>query len=243
MYLKEFREQTGLSQKEFAEKLELTQVTIARYETDKMNPTSAVIEKYIDVFAANPSYLFLGLEPKFLTFEDNNLTQENHEVLKDLNLLLSQDELNLELNSILINKVLDKFIHNKEESSTVEKLLKALKLEGHIPVRPFLFLYYIFRYIAENKAELENIESYKKYIVDLVSRYKVFTIKNNPAFTNKIKQEFEANIELNFTEKECKLLITHPEETIKKLESKMTPMIVLAHRKIDIKTLFPSFEK
>ena len=196
MYLKEFREQTGLSQKEFAEKLELTQVTIARYETDKMNPTSAVIQKYIDVFAANPSYLFLGLEPKFLTFEDNNLTQENHEVLKDLNLLLSQDELNLELNSILINKVLDKFIHNKEESSTVEKLLKALKLEGHIPVRPFLFLYYIFRYIAENKNELKDIESYKKYIVDLVSRYKDFTIKNNPAFTNKIKQEFEANIEL-----------------------------------------------
>ena len=243
MYLKAFREYIGLSQKEFSEKLELTQVTIARYETNKMNPTSVVIQKYINVFAANPNYLFLGLEPKLLTFEDNNLTQENHEILKDLNLLLSQEELNLELNSILINKVLDKFIHNKQESSTIIKLLKALKLEGHIPVRPFLFLYYIFRYIAENQDELKEISSYKKYIVDLVIRYKVFTIKNNPAFTNKIKQEFEANIELNFTEKECKVLITHPDQTIKKLESKMSSTIVLSHRNIDIKTLFPHKEK
>lgn len=239
MYLKEFREQTGLSQKEFAEKLELTQVTIARYETDKMNPSSTVIQKYIDVFDANPNYLFLGLEPKFLTVEDNKVSQENHEVIKDLNLLLSQDELNLELNKILIDKVLNKFSHNKEESSAVKKFIKALKFEGHITVRPLLFLYYIFRYIDENKDELQNIESYKKYITNLVARYKVFTIKNNPAFTNKIKEEFEANIELNFTEKECKLLITHPEETIKKLESKMSPMVVLAHRKIDIQTLFP----
>lgn len=242
MYLKEFREEIGLSQKEFAEKLELTQVSIARYETNKMNPTSTVIQKYIDVFAANPNYLFLGLEPKFLTFEDNYLTQKNNEVLKDLNLLLLQDELNQELNSILINKVLDKFINNKDKRSTIEKLLKALKLEGDIPVRPFLFLYYIFRYIVENKNELKYIASYKKYIVDLVIRYKVFSIKNNPAFTNKIKHEFEANIELNFTEKECEILITHPDETIKKLESKMTPIIVLSHRRIDIKTLFPPLD-
>lgn len=61
------------------------------------------------MFLLQIQVIFFYLEPKFLTFEDNNLTQENHEVLKDLNLLLSQDELNLELNSILINKVLDKF--------------------------------------------------------------------------------------------------------------------------------------
>lgn len=66
MYLKEFREKTGLSQRDFAEKLGLTQVTIARYETDKMNPTSAVIQKYFDVFDANPLYIFLGIEPVFL---------------------------------------------------------------------------------------------------------------------------------------------------------------------------------
>ena len=43
MFLKEFREFIGLSQKDFAEKLGLTQASIARYETDKMNPTTTVI--------------------------------------------------------------------------------------------------------------------------------------------------------------------------------------------------------
>lgn len=66
MFLKEFREKTGLSQKDFTEKLGSTQVTISRYETDKMNPTSTVIQKYISVFKANPNYLFLGLEPHIL---------------------------------------------------------------------------------------------------------------------------------------------------------------------------------
>jgi len=239
MYLKNFREHTGFSQKEFADQLGLTQVTIARYETNKMNPTSTVIQKYIDVFSANPNYLFLGKEPKILTFEDNNLSQENNEVIKDLNLLLSQDELHIILNNILIDQVLDKFINYKEESTVITKFLKALKLEGHIPIRPFLFLYYIFRYILENKNELEGITNYREYIIDLVLRYKVLSLKNNAAFSNKIKQEIEANIELNFTEKECKLLITHPEETVKRLESKMTPSIILAHRKNDVKTLFP----
>lgn len=242
MYLKAFRENIGLSQKDFAEKLDLTQVTIARYETNKMSPTSTVIQKYIDVFNANPNYLFLGLEPKILTFEDNNLSQENNEVLKDLNLLLTQTELNSKLSSILIDQVLNKF-SNSNIGSPMQKLLKVLKLEGHLPIRPFLFLYYIFRHINENKNELKQVFSYQEYIIDLIVRYKVFSIKNNPAFTNKIKEEVKANIELNLNEKECKLLITHPEETIEKLESKMTPLIVLAHRKIDVQALFPPKEK
>ena len=233
IYLKEFREQTGLSQKEFAEKLELTQVTIARYETDKMNPTSAVIQKYIDVFAANPSYLFLGLEPKFLTFEDNNLTQENHEVLKDLNLLLSQDELNLELNSILINKVLDKFIHNKEESSTVEKLLKALKLEGHIPVRPFLFLYYIFQIIEKDlSGKQKTITDYKQYLGDAIIKYKVLAWKNQPIFTDKMKNEIRDFLDLKVTSKECEILVKSYKSTLEILESKMPPSFVKFHRNV-----------
>jgi transcriptional regulator with XRE-family HTH domain len=70
MYLKEFREKTGLSQKDFAEKLKLTQVTIARYETEKMNPTTTVIQKYIDVFQANPYFLFMGKGPMLLSQQE-----------------------------------------------------------------------------------------------------------------------------------------------------------------------------
>lgn len=242
MYLKAFRENIGLSQKDFAEKLDLTQVTIARYETNKMSPTSTVIQKYIDIFKANPNFLFLGQEPKVLTFEDNNLSQENNEVLKDLNLLLSQSELNSKLNSILIDQVLNKFSTSNIDSQ-MQTLLKVIKLEGHLPIRAFLFLYYIFRYLNENQNELKKVSNYQEFFIDLISRYKVFSIKNNPVFTNKIKEEIKANVELNLDEKACKLLITNPEKTIEKLESKMTPLIVLAHRKIDLQALFPPKEK
>lgn len=75
MFLKEFREQIGLTQRELANKLGLTQVTIARYETQKMSPTSIVIKKYIDVLQANPFYLFTGAEP-YLLEEQQNINKE-----------------------------------------------------------------------------------------------------------------------------------------------------------------------
>ena len=75
MYLKEFREKLNLTQRELANKLELTQVTIARYETQKMSPTSIVIQKYIDVLQANPFFLFTGVEP-YLLEEQQNINKE-----------------------------------------------------------------------------------------------------------------------------------------------------------------------
>jgi len=41
-------------------------------------------------------------------------------------------------------------------------------------------------------------------------------------------------------EDDCQRLITNYEQAIKNIESKMTPLIVLGHRKIDTKTLFPT---
>lgn len=238
MFLKEFREFIGLSQKDFADKLGLTQASIARYETDKMNPTTTVIQKYIDIFNANPNFLFLGLEPLVLSSEDEYLSKNNQEIIKDLSLLLPQNELNSELNKILIDKVLNRFSKD-DEKSTIMKILSALHLEGHIPYRPFLFLYYTFKYVSENSDELQNIKSYKEYFVELVKRYNQFSIKNDPMFSEKIKSEIEANIELNFTEEETKILLTHPMETIKKLEEKMTSGMVRTHRNKNMKDLFP----
>lgn len=58
MYFKEFRERIKLTQKEIADKLELAQVTIARYETGKINPTSITVFKYINQLNANPISYF-----------------------------------------------------------------------------------------------------------------------------------------------------------------------------------------
>lgn len=238
MFLREFREGLHLTQNEISLKLDIAQTTIARYESNKIKPTSTIIFKYINELNANPNFLFLGLEPLQLNLDEEYLSKNNQEIIKDLSLLLPQNELNVELNKILIDKVLNRFSKD-DKKSTIMKILSALNLEGHIPYRPFLFLYYTFKYISENSDELNDIKSYKEYFVELVKRYNQFSIKNDPMFSEKIKSEIEANIELNFTEEETKILLTHPIETIKKLEEKMTSSMVRAHRNKNMKDLFP----
>lgn len=71
MYLKEFREKIGMTQNQLSESLGIAQTTIARYEKDKVKPTSTVILKYINKLNANPLYLFNGIEPIFLDEQNN----------------------------------------------------------------------------------------------------------------------------------------------------------------------------
>ena len=150
MYLKEFRERLNLTQNELSLKLDIAQTTIARYENGKINPTSTIVFKYINELNANPNFLFLGLEPITLNLDEEYLSQQNNEMLKDLSLSLSQNELNCELSKLLISITLDKF-SNKKDKSTIQNILNALKLEGHFPYRPFLFLYYVFKYVKHIK--------------------------------------------------------------------------------------------
>lgn len=92
MYLKEFRERIGLSQKDLAEKLELTQVTIARYETNKMSPTCKIIQKYINKLNANPTYLFTGIEP-ILFDKQTKINKEYLVTIKEIELINLKKEL------------------------------------------------------------------------------------------------------------------------------------------------------
>lgn len=237
MYLKEFRERLNLTQNELSLKLDIAQTTIARYENAKINPTSTIVFKYINELNANPNFLFLGLEPITLNLEEEYLSQQNNEMLKDLSLSLSQNELNCELSKLLISITLDKF-SNKKDKSTIQNILNALKLEGHFPYRPFLFLYYVFKYVSNNKNELYQIKSYKEYLINLVQRYNQYTYKNDPLFTKKIKSEISDNIELYCNENEIKVLLENPQITIDKLEENMTSSMIKMHRKKDVNELF-----
>ncbi len=237
MYLKEFRERLNLTQNELSLKLDIAQTTIARYENGKINPTSTIVFKYINELNANPNFLFLGLEPITLNLDEEYLSQQNNEMLKDLSLSLSQNELNCELSKLLISITLDKF-SNKKDKSTIQNILNALKLEGHFPYRPFLFLYYVFKYVSNNKNELYQIKSYKEYLINLVQRYNQYTYKNDPLFTKKIKSEISDNIELYCNENEIKVLLENPQITIDKLEENMTSSMIKMHRKKDVNELF-----
>ena len=81
MYLKEFREKLNFTQRELSDILEIAQTAIARYENDKVKPTSTVIFKYIHKLNANPNFLFLGIEPHIL----NDLPKLNNDMINLLN--------------------------------------------------------------------------------------------------------------------------------------------------------------
>ena len=60
MYFKEFRISLKLTQKELGEKLGVSQTAIARYETNRVKPTTETIMLYVEKLDANPNFLFTG---------------------------------------------------------------------------------------------------------------------------------------------------------------------------------------
>ncbi|MGD9625521.1 MULTISPECIES: helix-turn-helix domain-containing protein [Campylobacterales] len=228
MYLKEFRERLNLTQRELSDVLEIAQTAIARYENDKVKPTSTVLLKYINELNANPNFLFLGIEPHLL----NNLPKldsSNMDLLNDITLMMSQEHLREKLNKILIDEIIQRF--EKQNDSLVAKLLEIVKMDDPVKTRPFLFLYYIFQLIEKDFTDApKEITDYKQYLGDIITNYKVITWKNQPLFTEKIKSEIRDFLDVKLTTKECELLVKNYKNTLEMLEQKMSPSMIKYHR-------------
>ena len=228
MYLKDFREKLNLTQNELSNILDIAQTTIARYENDKVKPTSTVLLKYINELNANPNFLFLGIEPHLL----NNLPKldsSNMDLLNDIMLLMSQEHLREKLNKILIDEIIQRF--EKQNDSLVAKLLEIVKMDDPVKTRPFLFLYYIFQLIEKDFTDTpKEITDYKQYLGDIITNYKVITWKNQPLFTEKIKNEIRDFLDVKLTTKECELLVKNYKNTLEMLEQKMPPSMIKYHR-------------
>ncbi len=237
--IKYIRNDLLINQKDFSNLLDVAQSTVSRIEKGERQPEYDFLKTLITKFNINPDWIFFDRHPMFLEVDDNTIAAQNQQLIKDIDLILTPEEFNIKLNEILFEDVIKRIASDDKEKSLIRKFLETIKLEGHIPFRPLLFLYYIFRYVRDFSEELDEITSYQDYLLDLVNRYKVMSFKNNPAFTSQIKKEFEMSIKMNLTENECKNLIINYNEVIKKIESKMTKIIVYSHKKIDTKTLFP----
>ncbi|WP_151900462.1 helix-turn-helix domain-containing protein [Sulfurimonas hydrogeniphila] len=233
------RKQLNLNQKDFAKLLDVTQAAISRYEKGDRKPDFAFLETLIKTLNINPMWLFLDYPDMYTSIELLFISQENLDLLKDINAALTQKELNEKLTEILIEEILSKFETSDEEKSPIYKFLEALKLEGHIPVRPFLFLYYIFQFILQDQNKA-LIKSYRKYLLDIIFSFKTLSWNNNPVFTQRIKNEISAKFELELSEEECKALVENANITLKKLEGKMPASMIKYHRNIKLKALFPS---
>ena len=63
--IKKMRKDLHLTQQDFAERIGATQNTITRYETDKINPSSAAITLICRTFHVREEWLREGIEPMF----------------------------------------------------------------------------------------------------------------------------------------------------------------------------------
>ena len=224
MYFKQFREKINLTQKEFAEKLGMAQNALARYENDKVTPSITVISQYIEVFQANPNYLFLGLEPHTVV----DVPKFNNDIinlLNEINIIMSDSEIKEELNKILLNKIIERF--KNTSSSLVVKFLSLIHSD-----RPLLFMYYITQ-IIENKilTEKPKIDNYQDFLISSIKAFPVWNIFfNGPAFTEQIKNEFIEIVKYKLQEQDCKLIVENYKSTLELLEEKMPSYIIRAHR-------------
>lgn len=224
---REIRDYFDQNQSDFASKLDVTQSAYSKYERGERVADVDLINNLIKNFNINPNWLFLDYGP--LKIDDiQQFSNENLDLMNDLSIMMTQEQLSVKLRQILIEEIIKKV--DIDEYSKPSKLLELLKLDDSKKARPFLFLYYIFGTISsdENKNQQAN---FKQYVTEKISDYKVVSLKNKSVFGEKMKKEIAAYIELNFTEEECKALVKNAPATLEVLESMMPPSMVLAHRK------------
>jgi len=237
--IKYVRQSLNLNQKKFAITLHVTQATVSRYELNKHPPEYTFLYKMVTLLNVNPEWLFNDTSECFLEEDNLDFSAANTAILKDLQLMFTQDQLYSELKEIVILNTIKKFEIVKEEKSLIHKLFTAIKFEGHLPVRPFLFLYYIFQFIIQDYKN-KTIINYKEYLIDIIFSYKTLSWNNNPVFSRKMKNEISAKFDNHITEKECQILVDNAKLTLNKLEETIPISMIQYHKKIDLRSLFPN---
>ena len=225
MYLKEFREKIGLSQKEFSEKIGIDKTNIGRYERDEVKPTSIAIEKYINVFNASPNYLFLGIEPyvtDIISAESQKIKDEIKYLVTDIIVLEGTKNLESKLQKIKFDIIKKKF-----EKDNNNIIIKFLNLTG--PSRPVLFLYYILQSIEQNKND--KIIEYSNFLIQIIKDFPKWNLFiNQPMFGKQIINDFVETIEYKLSDEESKYLVEESSNLINLLEEEM-PLYVLKANK------------
>lgn len=229
MFLREFRNKLGLSQKELAEILNIQSSALGRYESSQVSPSFDFLKKYSEILNANPNFLFFGHEPHLLSATPK-ISVENGYLLNDLSSLFSEEELAQKLREITIEALLLRVKGIIQEGAFV-KLLDAFSLGDHIRQRPFLFLYYIFQMISISKNTPNAvIKNSKDFLINTIQEFKTISFKNQPIFTQKIKQAIIDLIKNSFNENECQLLIEQADIVLLLLERTMSQTEIKLHR-------------
>ena len=119
--LKQARAAAGLTQKEFAAKLFLSQQAYAKYETGTSTPNPETLKKISDILNVSVDYL-LGKEtvPSWLKGAIDEETAKTNDTLADI-------VLDLSLNSVLFNITNNLRALSDEQLKAVEMFLSAFQ--------------------------------------------------------------------------------------------------------------------
>ncbi len=82
--LKKIRRKLGLTQKEFATSIEISEATLRRYESGQNFPDAEVLERIADKYGVNIHWLVTGKGPMFLRDSYKNIEPELLEILTSL---------------------------------------------------------------------------------------------------------------------------------------------------------------
>jgi len=82
--LKKIRKELGLTQKEFASSIEISEATLRRYESGQNFPDAEVLERIANKYGVNTHWLVTGKGPMFLKDSYKNIDPELLEVLTSL---------------------------------------------------------------------------------------------------------------------------------------------------------------
>ena len=151
----------GLSQKDFANKLGVSQNAISHYLLGKRNPDINTIQKLID----------LGVSPLFLFSDSKNPFDETYKLFSDANKYLNENnknELILPMNEFirkynLINVIKLK-IEKLKGQNFFQKIIEEFSNRGE---RTIKLLYYFIIYIENSQKDFDFLNIKNSFIAEL----------------------------------------------------------------------------
>lgn len=208
--LKLFRATLNLTQKDFAEKIDIDQRNYTNYENGKAELKAKHIQKLIENFEINANWLLTG-EGEMLANNTVNYSLKLSQAIEDALSEIEEPELIEFIKEKTVAKIVEKLSMPK---NLLSKAFNFLTYE-----RPLIYLYLVFKSIKP----YDDSISHKEWIIKSISELDLLSFQNilGPAFNSYSKNHMIKRVE-DLTEEECRVLLENISQLQKHLEKNIS---------------------
>jgi transcriptional regulator with XRE-family HTH domain len=208
--LKLLRTTLGLTQKDFAEKIDIDQRNYTNYENGNAEMKAKHIQKLIENYEINANWLLTG-EGEMFANNAVNYSSRLSEAIEDALSEIEEPELTEFIKEKTVAKIVEKL---SIPTSLLSKAFNFLIYE-----RPLVYLYLIFRSIKP----YDGSTSHKEWIIKSISETSPVNSRNifDPAFNIYSKNHMIKRLE-ELTEDECRVLLESIPQLQKHLEKNIS---------------------